>query len=422
MIEPQNIAEYVGQFINMQSATPIESIYDCSCNKYFLKGNDKVLEFSRFLFEEKTEEELFDSFNKESWTFDADVVGTIFFFLSGYWERKRPQYTDKLGRYIGTESFSYKNKCILVPVVDILVNMIFEKLDINKREFYNFPKLCVTHDIDFFRQPQFRAAARNIIKEKRVKQGIRRLIDSLLNRNPFDLDNLLEKELQLGLKPICFLLNTVQKEETRGGYNLSHLKRETKIVRGKAIRGVEFGIHYSTDYLENQNVGNYKEIEKITEKQANFGRAHYLVFDLDRSFQIYEKNGVHIDFTGGYRDCIGFRFGTSLPFHPYDFRKGKAYTLWIVPLILMDGTWISIEEDIKSDIRKKQVLGEILQQIEKTNGMFTILWHNTSFAYDVWSKYQKWYWDIIQTLKEKNYKMVNTENILKLEKEEKYWR
>lgn len=422
MIEPQNIAEYVEKFINIQSMSHIDVKYNAKDDEYLLEGNRKILKFKRFSFEEKTEKELSSAFQKEKWMFEGDRVGTIFFFLSGYWEWQNPQYTDELGRYLGVRSFAYRNGCLRVPVVDILVDTIFKDLDINKQEFYQYPKLCVTHDIDFFKQPQFRSAVRNIVKEKRWKQGGKRLADRLFNRNPFDLGNLLEKELELGLKPICFLLNTIQRQETKGGYLLSHCQKEIEIIQEKSKRGVEFGLHYSTDYLENGKIGNYKEIEKITEKQANFGRAHYLIFDLYSSFEICEKNEIYVDFTSGYRDCIGFRFGTSLPFHPYNFQKKRAYKLWTVPLVLMDGTWISIEEELKRDEKKKEAMQEILQYIDETNGLFTILWHNTSFAYDVWEKYQYWYWDTIQALIKKKYKMINTENILEIEKEEKYWR
>ena len=60
----------------------------------------------------------------------CDIPGTIFFFLSGFWEYMSPNYTDDLGRYLGKESFSYKVGCIDIPVVDVLINQVFRELDI----------------------------------------------------------------------------------------------------------------------------------------------------------------------------------------------------------------------------------------------------------------------------------------------------
>ena len=405
MIEKKVIAQYVEQFLNEQSTDVICCFY--YEKKYRITAKDKSIEYNVFEFEMKSNEELLQFFNSKTFMFEEDAVSTIFFLLSGYWEYKNPGYVDELGRYLGEKSFSGQAGILTIPVVDKIVNNIFEMLCIEKKIFFNSPKFCITHDIDFLKRPQLRAIARDFIRTRNFAQGFKRIRNCLFNKNPYSLEKLLEEELNLGLKPICFILNSIQKKETAGGYRLSDHEAECKIIKDKSVQGVEFGLHYSTDYLETENVGDYNEIEHITNKRADFGRAHYLIFDLGNSFEIMENCGIKFDFSSGYRDCIGFRFGTSLPFHPFNFNTGTAYRLWTVPLVLMDGTWVSIERDLQDDKKKKRVLESLLEGIRETNGMFTILWHNTSIEYDIWEKYEKWYWDLVKKLKKENFEMVN---------------
>lgn len=182
-----------------------------------------------------------------------------------------------------------------------------------------------------------------------------------------------------------------------------------KILKERDTAG--FGIHYDTGYLETRFLGNVQEIEKFTGKSAIYGRAHYLIFDLKKSFEIYDEQGIAIDFSGGYRDVMGFRFGTSLPFHPFNFKNNSVYKVLEVPLIMMDGTWVSLDARWENDELKKEAVRKIMEEITKTEGLFTILWHNTSVEYDVWRKYERWYWVLLKELQEKRFTNVGLDDL-----------
>ncbi|MFR2505229.1 MAG: hypothetical protein ACLS85_22560, partial [Coprobacillus cateniformis] len=90
------------------------------------------------------------------------------------------------------------------------------------------------------------------------------------------------------------------------------------------------------------------------------------------------------------------------------------YDIWAIPLVIMDGTWISIETELDEDEKKKDALNQIIRQIETSNGMLTLLWHNTSQVFDSWSKYENWYWELVDLVKNKDFQMVNVENFVNL--------
>jgi hypothetical protein len=98
-----------------------------------------------YQFWKKTDYELLNDFDGKS--FNGDYIGTIFFFLSGYWEYIHDDKKDAYGRFPYIESFQYKKNIIEEPSVDILVEEIKEMLHV---EYINpEPMIYITHDIDF---------------------------------------------------------------------------------------------------------------------------------------------------------------------------------------------------------------------------------------------------------------------------------
>lgn len=110
-------------------------------NKYIINN---TLRYEIYNFWNKTDEELLNDFKEFS--FKEDYIGTIFFFLSGYWEYTHNNIKDEYERFPAIESFSYKKDVLEEPVVDILVESIRKELDLNYKE--DKPKAFLTHDID----------------------------------------------------------------------------------------------------------------------------------------------------------------------------------------------------------------------------------------------------------------------------------
>ena len=127
---------------------------------------------------------------------------------------------------------------------------------------------------------------------------------------------------------------------------------------------------------------------------------------MTNSFDIYEKAGIKIDSTGSYADRVGFRFGTSKPFKPYNFKEKREYELVEIPLIVMDG---SLQNPRYMNLSPKEgfeKIKELITKIKKYKGTFTLLWHNSSFYMTEWKDWEWVYHETIKYLKENGFVFV----------------
>lgn len=128
-----------------------------------IKGNSYVLNnslsFDIYDFWNKKDEELFDDFN--DFSFNNDYIGTIFFFLSGYWEYNHYDIKDLKNRFPAEESFPFKKDVLEEPVVDILSEKIKNKLNLTYKD--QTSKIFITHDIDLLGFAKGKKFIRNIL-------------------------------------------------------------------------------------------------------------------------------------------------------------------------------------------------------------------------------------------------------------------
>ncbi len=149
---------------------------------------------------------------------------------------------------------------------------------------------------------------------------------------------------------------------------LSEIKRKIREIDGS------IGIHYDARYLnEDRMLNDIRILERVFQERIYFGRSHFLVFNIAKTLDILEKSGIKLDTTGGYAEHIGFKFGTSKPFKPYNFSTGKEYNLIEVPLIIMEGTLQSEKYMKLSPQEEFDKVKSIINKIKKYNGIFTFL-------------------------------------------------
>jgi len=106
--------------------------------------------------------------------------------------------------------------------------------------------------------------------------------------------------------------------------------------------------------------------------------------------------------TGGFAEHIGFRRGTCLPFYLYNFEKNDISTVLEIPLIAMDASLLfnkymglSLKESVPAVVA-------LIEEVKKFNGVFTILWHNTSFSDYKYTGWCEVYEQIISYCKDNN--------------------
>jgi hypothetical protein len=382
----EDIKNYVERYLRRIFVEPINITVED--NKYIINN---TLRYEIYNFWNKTDEELLNDFKEFS--FKEDYIGTIFFFLSGYWEYTHNNIKDEYERFPAIESFSYKKDVLEEPVVDILVESIRKELDLNYKE--DKPKAFLTHDIDNLGLPKgwkfLKSLGGDILKRKDIKLGIDRIKRKITNQDPWSVYNLIELHKRYDTKGTFFFMPDIQTKNCPGGYDpfknqgyLKELKKGIKTIDGR------IGLHYDVRHLKEDRMKNdLEKLNQIFETKIEYGRAHFLLFDITKSFDIYEKAGIKIDSTCSYADRVGFRFGTSKPFMPYNFKEKRDYNLLEIPLIVMEG---SLQNPRYMDLSSKEgfeKIKELIQKIKKYNGTFTLLWHNSSFYTTEW---KDWEW------------------------------
>ena len=181
----------------------------------------------------------------------------------------------------------------------------------------------------------------------------------------------------------------------------------------------EIGLHtgfYSFDDLEKIKKEK-KKLEKITKKRVIGVRNHILRFKIPRTWEILNQAGFFYDSSYGYYDMIGFRNGMCHPFFPYDLNQNKKIDILEIPVCVADITMFSY---MKIGVKEAWILlKKLIDNIEKLNGVLTILWHNWTFSYPVSyaglfdSEWTKLYEKILKYCCEKKAWITNGVNIAK---------
>jgi len=320
---------------------------------------------------------------------NVDFIFSIFFFLSGYYEHINPHIRDGHGRFPGIASFQMLQNILEIPVVNqyvrLLVNLI-RKTGIRAeiRSQYRKSYFSLTHDIDNLSASIY-TKAKDFQKNKKLRN---------LTKNHFDVNRLIDVEKTLGIKGSYYFMLS---KDYGAGYDLSRNKKLiSELANSIRSVGSNTGLHYSYWTLEKGIDKNLLiELGIILGETPKNGRHHFLRFDVDRSYSILDDTGILVDSSGGFADLIGFRFGTSWPFRPYDFVNKQAHKVWEIPLLVMDGT---LENTKYMNFKPEEAsarISRLMSVVSEYGGIFSLLWHNSSFEYGEW---KKWEWVYLKTL------------------------
>ncbi len=77
-----------------------------------------------------------------------------------------------------------------------------------------------------------------------------------------------------------------------------------------------------------------RELEGIIHEKVIGTRQHNLNLDIPETWEYQIMAGLQYDTSLGFKDTIGFRWGTSFPFYP--LYSGKTIPMLEIPLIIMD--------------------------------------------------------------------------------------
>ena len=99
-LKKESTTKYVENYLNSIFVEDIE--IDIQNDHYLI---NKTLKIPIYSFWKKNDQQLLENF--KDFAFENDTVGTMFFFLSGYWEYTHKDIKDTYGRFPALESFQY---------------------------------------------------------------------------------------------------------------------------------------------------------------------------------------------------------------------------------------------------------------------------------------------------------------------------
>ena len=148
--------------------------------------------------------------------------------------------------------------------------------------------------------------------------------------------------------------------------------------------GCEVGYHGGLRSYNNKKImeAEKKRLDVIVSNRPYGCRQHYLKFQIPLTWSYQQQSGILYDTTLSYAEQVGFRCGICFPYKPFDLIAGKVLDIWEIPLIIMEGT---LQSEMYQNLSPEEGLmriKSIIETVKSFKGVFSILWHNSSFDYN----------------------------------------
>lgn len=335
---------------------------------------------------------------------DIDFFAGSFFMLTRWEEyvNKERDNHDRFPAYASNaNNHNYLNRPVVNEYIEMLWNMFLHlgyKGERKKRSF----EIILTHDIDILKSSNtFRSLLGDIIKRKSLSLALHNLFSFFYDPvNSFNF--LMDVSERIGVKSRFFFMSVHPETITNNPKNYLKSLRFNSLIKEIIKRGHVIGFHpgYFT-YMDNEQWLKEKSIlEDAIGFKVNEGRQHYLKLDITETLNIWDYNGMNIDYSLGYADKEGYRCGTGDSFYIFDFIRRKKLQLKETPLVLMDGsltTYQSLDAEVGREIIEKYL------NLGKKYRMKTVLlFHNSSFDRKNWKGWKSMYENVLIKYKSEN--------------------
>ena len=315
-----------------------------------------------------------------------DIFKETGYLLSGHLDAIRPSLNSSLQEELASK-----------PVVDFLENVLFNAIlaACHERQILLVQKsiwpdgkkfaVCLTHDVDEIKKTYqwvsrpLRFLARRDISG--FKNQISLFIKKIRGIEPYyTFDDIMRIEGAFGAKSTYFILKETgifklssKKSWYFYGRNRSlHIPEMLTLLQKLQTNGDEVALHGSFfSYCEPECLMEQtRELEGILHEKIIGTRQHNLNLDVPATWKYQLDAGIRYDSTLGFKDTIGFRWGTSFPFFPNT--GDEPLQLLEIPLIIMDICLESMKNKTADCLR-------IADEAERHRGVLTLLWHPPVF-------------------------------------------
>ena len=340
-----------------------------------------------------------------------DIFAASFYLISRY-EEYLPHVRDVHERFTAEQSLAYKFRFLEKPVVDIWA---LKLKDILKERFpeYHFPErefsYVSTIDVDnayAYKYKSFVRTSGGFISDF-FKLHLKSFWDRLLvllrvRKDPYNtFEHILALSNTYKVKVIFFFLIA---DYTTFDTNVSATKRQFRLLIKHIADYASIGLHPSYYTMKNSVMlkKEKERLESITNIPTTISRQHFLRFSLPETYQNLIDLEINEDYSMGYASHVGFRAGTSIPFHFFDLDFEIQTPLLIYPFALMDTTLNDY-----MGLTPKQSLGrtkDLLHEVMKVKGTFITLFHNESVSgYLRWNGWQRVYETMLKMIRKNAY-------------------
>ncbi len=312
-----------------------------------------------------------------------DIFAAIFYLITRY-EEYLPHEKDSYGRFAHTNSLAYKHSFLHLPIVNIWLKDLMERLSTAHHPLstINSFKFTPTYDIDIAYAHKHQSIIKNIggFFKDLMRGDLEKVIEranvySGTAKDPFDVYDWLDglhKTHQL--HPIYFFLLA----EKRSGYDKNVPPKSSGIRQliQRIQRKYQVGIHPSWQSGDNKKllINEFLQLEKITHKKCSISRQHYIRLNLPETYRNLISAGITADYSMGYGSINGFRASVASPFYWFDLEKNEATNLLIHPFCWMDANSY-FEQHLSAD-KAFLELQQYYDSVKKVNGNCTIILHN----------------------------------------------
>ncbi len=310
----------------------------------------------------------------------GDILAATLWLLS-----RREEYDhvtlDEHGRSLGLHSAAYRDGYLDRPIVDeygVGLGRSFQHLLPSWAPVLHQLRVKLSHDMDQVGVPRHWRTTLGHLYPRRLPWLFVRDVYSAIGIGP---PAYLQAAYDLATTSQCgrfhsafYWKASARKTDWDTGYDINH-PAVRRTIEDLTARGCEMGLHpaYDTFGSAQRLDEELTKLRQIVGDGPIGGRTHYLLWNPD-TWLAWEKAGLAYDSTLGYHDQIGFRTGTSIPYHPWSLKQDRELALLEIPLIVMDCTPIAYMKLGSAETLVR--IGKLARTCRDVGGVFTLLWHN----------------------------------------------
>lgn len=392
---------------------------DAASASLYIPLSDQALDEEKVFFIEEVPV-LFPCSGSKAWysvtdhgiRFNHDILKSAFYLLSGIQEHKDHE-PDVHGRFPIHESIQHRLGFTRKPVVNYYFEIILDALELHckahkiqlKRRGMEKPVLLLSHDVDRIRKYSLRELAYVSLQLLGLKPSTRSLArrwkvflsyargSLLFRKDPFwNFDTMLAREQKSQISSSWYLLEKTKENNSRYHFNDPKIMRLIKQIEQQ---GHEVGIHGTLESSHDANAmeEGVKRLNLVTASPVSGIRQHFLKYNIRKTPRLQIKAGITYDTTLGFAEGIGFRNSYAFPFRLYDFKEQGSMDIWQIPLHVMDTTLLEYMAVPAESIL--ETVQPVLNEVSRFNGVFSLLWHNSSLDEEEYRGAEAGYWQLL---------------------------